>query len=90
MDYAHLHAQQFTIAINNLLYSKDSVAGSITEGRLREKNGFVLNGLATNFLYTEKQAYLKDLNLRTPGSAFKITTGELSFTGRYPERSVSN
>ena len=71
MDYAHIHAKQLSIAISNLLYSKDSIAGNITKGSLHEQSGFVLNSFTANFLYTEKKAYLKDLNLRTPGSSIQ-------------------
>ncbi|MFT3933512.1 MAG: translocation/assembly module TamB domain-containing protein [Chitinophagaceae bacterium] len=71
MDYSHINAQKLTIAISNLLYSKDSIAGNITKGSMQEQSGFTLNNLRTQFLYANNQAYLKDLSIQTPGSSIQ-------------------
>ncbi len=68
MDYAHLKIAGLALHGDNLLYTPDSVSGSLTEGHFKERSGFELDKLQTRFLYTDKQAYLKDLELRTPGS----------------------
>ncbi|MEP7277156.1 MAG: translocation/assembly module TamB domain-containing protein [Bacteroidota bacterium] len=71
MDFSHLKASGLTLEMNNLLYSKDSIAGTITKGSLQEQSGFVLNRFSTRFLYTARQAYLKDLSIQTPGSSIQ-------------------
>ncbi len=69
MDYAHLKSDKFSLQIKDLLYSKDSIAGTISSASLIEQSGFVLNQLQTDFLYADKQIYFKNLNLSTPGTS---------------------
>jgi hypothetical protein len=79
MDYAHLDAKDLTLHAENFIFSPDSIGGNITKGQLKEQSGFVLNTLQTDFLYSDKQAYLHDLLLETPG-----TTIKRSLEIRYP------
>ncbi len=67
MDYMHLDLRNLTLVASNLFYQPDSMTGTISKGALQEK-GFRLNRLQTEFLYSAKQAYLKDLLLETPGT----------------------
>lgn len=67
MDYAHLDVRGLSLGVDNLLYSTDSISGTITKGELQEKN-FRLNRLQTSFLYSGRQAFLHDLLLETPGT----------------------
>jgi len=71
MDFAHINATRLTLAIKDLQYGKDSITGEITKGSLREQSGFVLNSFHTSFLYTNSQAYLKNLSIQTPGSSIQ-------------------
>jgi hypothetical protein len=71
MDYMHLDAKDVTLHAENFIFSPDSIGGNITRGQLKEQSGFVLNTLQTNFLYSNKQAYLHDLLLETPGTSIK-------------------
>lgn len=71
MDYAHLNAEGFNIDAQHLLISKDSIGGSIGTASFREKSGFVLNKLSTDFLYSPTQTYLHDLYFETPGTTLK-------------------
>jgi len=71
MDYAHMKAEELTFHVNNLLFSKDSAAGEITKGTVREKSGFNLKTFQANFLYAQKQTYLRDLLIETPGSVLR-------------------
>lgn len=71
MDYAHLKASSLTLHVDNFLFSDDSIAGNVTQTSFSEQCGFVLNELRTDFLYTDHQAYLKDLYLKTPGTELK-------------------
>ena len=71
MDYAHIKADKLSLQLKNLLYSKDSITGTINSGSMTEQSGFVLNKLQTEFLYSDKQAYLKNLVFATPGTALQ-------------------
>ncbi len=71
MDYGHLKATDLTLEINDLLLTEDSIAGNIAKGELKEQSGFVLNNLQAEVLYSNKQAYLKNLLLKTPGTEIK-------------------
>lgn len=68
MDYGHLKISGLTLYGNKLRYNKDSISGTLTKGQMKEQSGFQLDQLQTSFLYTDKQAILKDLVLRTPGT----------------------
>lgn len=71
MDFFHLKAKDLTLHLDNLLYSKDSISGTIKKGTLKEQSGFKLNRWETDFLYASKEAYLKNLILQTPGTELK-------------------
>ncbi len=71
MDYMHLNTEALSLHVGDLLYSSDSIGGSITKAMFTEKSGFVLNQLQTHFLYSNRQAYLKELYLKTPGTELK-------------------
>lgn len=71
MDFMHLLAKKLTLHVKDLAYSSDSVAGNLTKAALTEQSGFVLDQLQTRFLYSDKQAYLKDLYVKTPGTELK-------------------
>ena len=79
MDYAHIKAQDLTFHIDNFLYSKDSIAGTISKAQMKEQSGFQLNRLETDFLYAANEAYFKNLILQTPGTEL-----QRSIVIRYP------
>lgn len=66
MDYSHINATGISLHASDLLYSPDSITANITSGNLKEKSGFVLSRLQTKFLYATNEAYLENLDLRTP------------------------
>ena len=71
IDYAHMKGDELTLKIDDLLLSKDSIAGKITKGSFKEKSGFVLEELRGEVLYANNQTYVKDLLLKTPGTELK-------------------
>ena len=73
VDYAHLQLEQLSIHGEQLSYSADSISGRITAGQFKEGSGFQLLQLKTEFLYTDKEAWLKGLLLRTPGTLLQHT-----------------
>jgi len=79
IDFAHLKTSRLSIAVKNLQYGKDTIGGNIINGSMQEQSGFVLTNFHTNFLYANRQAYLKDLLIETPGSSI-----QRSFVVDYP------
>lgn len=71
MDFAHLKADDLSFHIDNLLYTTDSISGSVLKAQLKEQSGFQLNRWETEFLYANNEAYLKNLILQTPGTELK-------------------
>jgi translocation and assembly module TamB len=61
MDFAHLDFKDLTLHAENFLFHNDTIATRITEGRLREKSGFVLNKFETDVTYTDKGVSLQDI-----------------------------
>jgi len=68
MDYSHLKITDLSLYADHILYNKDSIVSVITKGRFKERSGFELDELRADILYTNKQARLKGLDLRTPGT----------------------
>jgi hypothetical protein len=71
MDYAHLFATHLTLETNNFIMNPDSIAVNIREGSLKEKSGLELDKLSGDVLYTNTQAYVRNLYIKTPGSEIK-------------------
>lgn len=72
IDYAHLSAKDLTLDIDGLVFNRDSIGGIISRGSVTEEvSGFVLEQLEGDLLYTQNQAYAKDLLIKTPGSEIK-------------------
>ena len=71
MDFNHLAGDSMTLHIENFIMNSDTIAANITKGSFVEKNGFELDALQGNMLYSNKEAYLKDLYIKTPGSEIK-------------------
>lgn len=71
MDYAHLGISRLNFGAKDFRYTKDSLAGVITNGAFQEKSGFLLKSLQTRFTYSDHGASLQDLLLETPGSIIR-------------------
>ncbi|MDB5223061.1 MAG: translocation/assembly module TamB [Chitinophagaceae bacterium] len=71
MDYGHLDITNLNIAATNLLYNLDTTALTIKAANFKEKSGFVLNELNTDFLFTGTGASLRNLFIKTPGTVLR-------------------
>lgn len=71
VDYAHLDITDFNLKAENILYSTDTISGSIQDFRVKDKSGLHIQQLETDFFYGSRGAYLKDLILRTPQTVLK-------------------
>lgn len=75
MDYLHLNAAIPELVVNRFVFTNDSIAGAITKASIKEQSGFELDQLNADFLYTDNQAYIRDLYLKTPGTEIKKEIG---------------
>ncbi len=71
MDYSHLKMEALSLTAGDILLGLDTISGNISQASFKEQSGFVLNELRTDFLYTDKEASLKNFYLQTPGSELK-------------------
>lgn len=66
IDYNHLKVNDLNFEGKSLAINKDAYNGIIKSFKFKEKSGFQLDELATDFSYTSKGASLKKLSLKTP------------------------
>jgi hypothetical protein len=71
MDYAHIKATPFELVAKDFLLANDTISGTIEKASFKEQSGFELQEFTTSFLYSNKEAYLHDLYLKTPGTELK-------------------
>ncbi|OCB78777.1 translocation/assembly module TamB domain-containing protein [Flavobacterium crassostreae] len=71
IDYQHLNIQDAHLDLTDLNYSPLAIQGNLNQLRLKEKSGVEITQLSTAFYYGTKNAYLKNLVLKTPQSLIK-------------------
>ena len=71
IDYSHLDLNNFNLQAKQIAYSTDSISGNINSFTVKEKSGLNVQELKTNFFYGQKEAYLKNLYLKTPNTLLK-------------------
>ena len=71
MDYGHLDIQKINLSAGNVLYNLDTTMATIKTANFKEKSGFVLNELNTDFLFTNTGTSLKNLYIKTPGTILR-------------------
>jgi hypothetical protein len=71
MDFSHLGIDDFSIKGSSIEFSTDTILASIQDASMKEKSGFVLDQLTTDFAMTPSGVSLKNLLIKTPGSEIK-------------------
>jgi hypothetical protein len=71
IDYKHLELSNFNLKAERLQYTSAQMSGNIRSFTMRDKSGVDIESLRTDFFYGAKQAYLKDLYLKTPQTLVK-------------------
>ncbi|SEN10159.1 Family of unknown function [bacterium A37T11] len=66
VDYFHMGINLKNARMESLYYSADSICGSLKNLSAKEKSGFVLNRLESDFIYTNHGAILNRLYAETP------------------------
>lgn len=75
IDYDHLNVTGFRLQVEDFVMNKDSLGGRIAHAALKDQSGFVLEELKGDILYSNNQAYARDLYIKTPGSEVKRSLG---------------
>jgi len=65
MDYGHLNIRNLNLDVSDLVYAIDTISGRINSASMKEKSGFDLRRLTTNFFYGKNKAYFEDLYVQT-------------------------
>ncbi|OAQ40872.1 hypothetical protein A5893_06385 [Pedobacter psychrophilus] len=71
MDFMHLDMKNISLNADNFFYSLDTISGDINKFTLQDKSGLNVQELKTNFFYGPKNAFLKNLYLKTPQTLLK-------------------
>lgn len=71
MDYSHIKATPFNLEADNFIFCDDTIAAQIQKASFKEQSGFELQDLTTDFLFSDNEAYLHNLYLKTPGTELK-------------------
>jgi translocation and assembly module TamB len=71
MDFSHLAITGFALDAGSIQYSTDTSVVSLKSASFKEKSGFVLNNLTTDFEMTPTSVSLKNLDIVMPGSEIK-------------------
>ncbi|WP_311135704.1 translocation/assembly module TamB domain-containing protein [Kaistella polysaccharea] len=66
MDFNHLNFNKINTEVRNFKMENETFAGSVQSAAIKESRGLNIQKFKTDFVYADKQAYLKDLYLQTP------------------------
>lgn len=66
MDFNHLNFGQLNLDVRNFKMENNGFAGSVKSAEIREARGLNVQKFNTDFVYSDKEAYLKNLYLQTP------------------------
>lgn len=66
MDFNHLNFAKLNIDVRNFKMENNGFAGSVKSAEIQEARGLDIQKFNTDFVYAEKEAYLKNLYLQTP------------------------
>ena len=71
IDYKHLDIKNLNLYAENINYNTEFISGNINSLKAIEKSGVDIQSFKTNFYYSDKGAFLKDLYLKTPQTLVK-------------------
>ncbi len=66
IDFNHLNFGKLNLELRNFKMQDGTFAGTVNSAEIQEQRGLDIQKFNTDFVYAEKQAYLKDLYLQTP------------------------
>ena len=66
MDFNHLNFSKMNLEVHNFQMKDGTFAGTVNSAEIKERRGLNIQKFQTDFVYGDRQAYLKDLYLQTP------------------------
>ena len=66
MDFNHMNFSKMNAEVRNFKMQNNTFAGTVNSAEIQEARGLNIQKFNTDFVYNEKEAYLKDLYLQTP------------------------
>jgi len=73
LDYSHLYLSNLSLKAQHLSFTTDSISANIASASAKERSGFMVNRLTTDFDWNPSGVSLRNLDLETPGSSIKNT-----------------
>ncbi|MCG2793508.1 MAG: translocation/assembly module TamB domain-containing protein [Weeksellaceae bacterium] len=71
MDFNHLNFAKLNVNVRDFKMENNGVAGSVKSAEIQEKSGLDVQKFNTDFVYSDREAYLKDLYLQTSKSILR-------------------
>lgn len=71
MDFNHLNFSKMNVEVRNFKMENNTFAGTVNTAEIQESRGLNIQKFNTDFVYGEKEAYLKDLYLQTPKTVLR-------------------
>ncbi|AZA80709.1 cell envelope biogenesis protein AsmA [Chryseobacterium lactis] len=66
MDFNHMNFSKMNVEVRSFKMENNTFAGTVNSAEIKESRGLDIQKFNTDFVYAEKEAYLKDLYLQTP------------------------
>jgi len=66
MDFNHMNFSKMNVEVRRFKMQDNTFEGTVNSAEIQEARGLNIQKLNTDFVYGEKEAYLKDLYLQTP------------------------
>ncbi|GAA4150053.1 hypothetical protein GCM10022217_02670 [Chryseobacterium ginsenosidimutans] len=66
MDFNHLNFSKMNVEVRSFKMQNNTFAGSVNSAEIQEARGLDIQKFNTDFVYNQKEAYLKNLYLQTP------------------------
>lgn len=71
IDYYNLKISKLKLNSERFFYSENKISGWIYSGSFKEKSGFQLQNLQTDFVYSNRQTFLRKFLFKTPESILR-------------------
>lgn len=71
MDFNHLNFSKLNVEVRDFKMQDNTFAGSVNSAEIQEARGLDIQKFNTDFVYNQKEAYLKDLYLQTPKTVLR-------------------
>ncbi|MCS3530507.1 translocation/assembly module TamB domain-containing protein [Chryseobacterium sp. JUb7] len=66
MDFNHMNFSKMNVEVRSFKMQDNTFAGTVNSAEIQEARGLNIQKFNTDFVYGDKEAYLKDLYLQTP------------------------